>query len=59
MPTHTHTHQLLKTLQNNDDFIIVASDKNLGPCIIEREMYIERFLEEHLSDITTYRDKWK
>ena len=28
---------LLEELKNNDDFIIVPADKNLGPCIVERE----------------------
>ena len=48
-------HKLLAMLQKNDDFIIATSDKNLGPCILEREVYIQRCLKEHLSNTTTYQ----
>ena len=46
---------LLKTLRNNTGLIIVPSDKNLGPCILEREKYITRCLRDHLLDEKTYR----
>jgi hypothetical protein len=47
--------QLLKNLQNNSDFMVVVTDKNLGPAIIEREVYIKRCLTDHLHDEATYR----
>ena len=46
---------LMKTLQKNDEFIITPADKNLGPCILEREIYVKKALDEHLLDKKTYR----
>jgi hypothetical protein len=46
--------KLLQDLRDSKDFIVVPSDKNLGPCILERQEYIEKVLE-HLSDTITYR----
>jgi hypothetical protein len=45
---------LLMTLRNNKNFVIINADKNLGPCIIERQQYIDRALKDHLTDRTTY-----
>ena len=45
---------MIKYLRQNDDFMIVPTDKNLGPAIIERSTYIERAWSEHLSDPNTY-----
>jgi hypothetical protein len=45
---------LLHNLRHHNDFIILPSDKNLGPCILEREEYIRRVLD-NLADDTTYR----
>ena len=47
--------KLLKTLPDNRDFIILTSDKNLGPAILERSVYKQRCLQDHLLDQTTYR----
>ncbi len=44
---------LLAKLLDSDDFQVLPSDKNLGPCIIERSEYITRTLA-HLSDTATY-----
>jgi hypothetical protein len=49
-----HQERLLDTLQKSDDFIVLPSDKNLGPCIIERSRYIQAALD-HLSDDATYK----
>lgn len=38
----------------NDWTIVVAADKNLGPCILHRETYLKRAFEEHLGDFETY-----
>jgi hypothetical protein len=46
--------KLLHDLRKSKDFIIFPSDKNLGPCILERQEYIQRVLA-HLADDTTYR----
>lgn len=46
---------LLATQQKlNDWTIVVPSDKNLGPCILDREEYITRAMKEHLGDEETY-----
>jgi hypothetical protein len=47
--------RLLSELRNSQEFIIVQADKNLGPCILEREVYIQRALNDHLLDKNTYK----
>jgi hypothetical protein len=42
--------QHLKFLRNNQQFIILDADKNLGPCIMERDTYINLLLQEHLQN---------
>jgi hypothetical protein len=39
---------ILHQLKNNPDFIIMPSDKNLGPAIMNRDAYIDKVLTEHL-----------
>ena len=46
---------LLRDLPNNKDFIVLPTDKNLGPSILERSTYKTRCLQDHLSDANTYR----
>jgi hypothetical protein len=45
---------ILENLKSSEDFQVFPSDKNLGPCIIEKSEYILRVLA-HLSDTTTYK----
>jgi len=45
----------LTLLESSDDFIVIPTDKNLGPAIIERSEYISRALKDHLLDVNTYR----
>ena len=45
----------LKTLQQQQDFLICPCDKNLGPAIIERDDYIKIAMRDHLQDGRTYR----
>ena len=47
--------QHLKMLKNNEKFIILMADKNLGPCIMERAEYIRCILKEHLNQKDTYK----
>lgn len=47
--------QLIKTLHTNLDFIILPTDKNLGPAIMERQRYVEHVLREHLCDTEQYQ----
>ena len=46
--------KLLKTLSDSPDFIVLPTDKNLGPAILERSIYKTRCLEDHLNDSKTY-----
>ena len=41
-------YKLLQELKGNNEFIILPSDKNLGPAILNREFYMEKVLTEHL-----------
>ena len=45
----------LKELIDDKRFIVLPTDKNLGPCILERTTYIERCLKDHLLDETSYK----
>jgi hypothetical protein len=46
--------QQINLLRDNETFIILNADKNLGPCIIERKLYIKNALSEHLQNGNTY-----
>jgi hypothetical protein len=46
----------LATTKARLDLIVWKTDKNLGPAIIERSVYIRRALSDHLLDKTTYRN---
>ena len=50
-----HQHRALRTLQQQQTFLIVPCDKNLGPAIIERHDYLKIAMRDHLSDTTTYK----
>ena len=45
----------LNFLRNQDTFLVVQCDKNLGPAIIEKDRYIKFAFRDHLSDATTYK----
>ena len=47
--------KLLASLRMAKQFIIVPTDKNLGPAILERSQYMARCLSDHLLNTTTYR----
>ena len=46
-------YSLLVFFKNSDLYIVIEANKNLGPCIMERETYIRRVIEEHLGDSAT------
>jgi hypothetical protein len=50
-----HQRRLLDQLRKSKTHVVINADKNLGPCIIERENYIKRALDEHLLDDGTYK----
>eukprot|EP00957_Ditylum_brightwellii_P063886 4847089-Ditylum_brightwellii.AAC.1 len=41
-------------LKNQDDFLVINCDKNIGPAILETSVYIKRAIT-HLSDTSTYK----
>jgi hypothetical protein len=45
----------LNYLRNQQYFLVVQCDKNLGPAIIERDEYIKLAFRDHLNDTLTYR----
>jgi hypothetical protein len=47
-------HNKLKELREDLRFIIFMTDKNLGPCIMERINYIKKALSEHLENKNSY-----
>lgn len=47
--------RLLRFLEGNKDFIILPTDKNLGPAIMERATYKRRCLQDHLLDNNSYK----
>ena len=49
---------VMKTLRSNSQWIILMCNKNLGPAIMERDIYtrIKNVLNEHLMDGKTYRE---
>jgi hypothetical protein len=50
-----HQKKALNYLRNQQDFLVVQCDKNLGPAIIERDEYIKMAFRDHLNDTLTYR----
>ena len=44
-------------LQQQQTFLIVPCDKNLGPAIIQRHDYLKIAMRDHLSDTTTYKSQ--
>ena len=42
-------------LQQQQTFLIVPCDKNLGPAIIEWHDYLKITMRDHLNDTTTYK----
>ena len=48
--------KLLKSIKEERKYIVIASDKNLGPCIIEIDRYINKCLDDHLNKTDTYQE---
>ena len=47
--------KLLRELRQDRNFVIVPTDKNLGPAIMERSTYKRRCLLDHLFDSDSYK----
>jgi hypothetical protein len=50
-PIQLHT---LSILEKSEDFIVCPTNKNLGPCILKREQYIQQQVFSLLNDKDTY-----
>ena len=50
-----HQQRALDTLQQQNIFLIVPRDKNVGPAIIERHDYLKIAMRDHLLDTKTYK----
>ena len=44
---------ILRAIRKEQEYIIVAADKNLGPCHLELDQYIERIFKAHLNNKST------
>jgi hypothetical protein len=47
--------QILTNLRNSKELLIVMTNKNLGPAVIERDVYTQRVFKDHLLHADTYR----
>ena len=52
MNISTNQEHLLDLLHNNPEFIVIDTDKSLGPATMERREYIQAVLVEHLINST-------
>lgn len=50
-----HQRRALDFLQTQNDLLVVPTDKNLGPAIIERDRYIRLIMSDHLHNTATYK----
>lgn len=50
----THQQAAVKFLDNHLELVVLKTDKNLGPAIIEHIHYIQMAYRDHLNDHTTY-----
>jgi hypothetical protein len=50
-----HQRRILAEFRTVKQHIVMNADKNLGPCVIERDQYIKRALNDHLLDTDTYK----
>ena len=50
-----HQQRALSTLQQQDVFLTVPCDKNLGPAIIEHHDYLKIAMRDKLNNTTTYK----
>ena len=49
-------HHCMHALKEDTRFIVLNTDKNLGPAVLERDIYINRVLSEHLQ--TESYEQW-
>jgi hypothetical protein len=46
---------LLSALQNHPSLMVMKTDKNLGPAIIDRQQYLDHAFQDHLSNTDVYQ----
>jgi transcriptional regulator with PAS, ATPase and Fis domain len=51
--------EILQELLNDSSVIVTATDKNLGPAVIDKQTYVDRALQDHLLNEKTYRQLTK
>ena len=54
-----HQSTLLQAIRHSPNHIVFPADKNLGPAIVERRMYITKAFDEHLSNPAAYQQLTK
>jgi len=47
--------KLASTLKNDDNLICIEGDKNVGGCLLRRNVYNYRGIKDHLGDTTVYK----
>ena len=47
---------MLSKIKKEQTFIVIATNKNLGPAIMEINYYIQRCLTDHLDQTNTYKE---
>jgi hypothetical protein len=50
-----HQHRLLQSLQDSSDILVVRTDKNLGPAVVDRKSYVQHAFSDHLLDKAAYQ----
>ena len=45
---------MLKCFQSHPEHIILQTNKNLGPCVMNREYYIRQYVTHHVSNEKCY-----
>ena len=46
---------MARSLKEDDTFMVVEGDKNVGGCIVHRTTYVDRGMTEHLGDLNVYQ----
>jgi hypothetical protein len=50
-----HQAHLLDSLQSSQKLLVVRTDKNLGPAVVDRTTYVHHAYNDHLSNADTYQ----
>ena len=50
-----HQQDALSWLKDHPEVVVLSTDKNLGPAIMNRDRYLNLAWRDHLSDSSTYK----